>query len=326
MEEEKRLYPFRFCALQNDYIWGSETFRAADLGYRDSLIHDGWLAGNSFSEIMDTYMDRVSGQFSFDLFGRQFPLCIRTIKVNGKMPLRVHPDDETALDRYDLLGKEKLWYVADSEEDAAILLGWNRDTNASEMIDAFDRPDRLPEMLNRVRAEKGMLLHIPSGTVHAAVGKLELLEIAEASPLDFCLHSWGEERSEEEFDPALSGLDALDFIDYKAYSSEMPKPATQGEVSVLLELPQFTVKRIELRDGLKVCNGENDGFSLFSCVQGRARVLCDECKPLPLDCGETALVPAECEEFVLEPADRDTILLETSIPARHIPDRYIDKD
>ena len=172
MEEEKRLYPFRFCALQNDYIWGSETFRAADLGYRDSLIRDGWLAGNSFSEIMDTYMDRVSGQFSFDLFGRQFPLCIRTIKVNGKMPLRVHPDDETALDRYDLLGKEKLWYVADSEEDAAILLGWNRDTNASEMIDAFDRPDRLPEMLNRVRAEKGMLLHIPSGTVHAAVGKL----------------------------------------------------------------------------------------------------------------------------------------------------------
>ena len=62
MEEEKRLYPFRFCALQNDYIWGSETFRAADLGYRDSLIRlarrkqfqrdNGHLYGQGFGTIL----------------------------------------------------------------------------------------------------------------------------------------------------------------------------------------------------------------------------------------------------------------------------------
>lgn len=326
MEEEKKLYPFRFCALQNDYVWGSETFRAADLGYRDSLVRDGWLAGNSFSEVMETYMDRIPGQFAFDLFGRQFPVCIRSIAVQGKMPLRAHPDDETAMDRYDLLGKEKLWFVVRADEDAAVILGWKRDTDASEMIDAFEHPEKLDGLLNRVKAEKGMCLRIPAGTVHAAEGRLELLEIAESSPLDFCLHSWGEEVSEDEFDTALSGLDALDFIDYKAYCSGMPAPACDGEVSVLLELQQFTVKRIDLRDALRIHNGENDGFSLFSCVQGEARLHCEGNAPLPLACGETALVPAECEEFVLEPAGRDAVLLETSVPARHIPDKYIDKD
>ena len=61
MEEEKKLYPFKFCTLQDDYPWGSEEFRLADLGYRDSLVREGWLAGNSIAEVMDTYLDRVVG-------------------------------------------------------------------------------------------------------------------------------------------------------------------------------------------------------------------------------------------------------------------------
>ena len=61
MEEEKKLYPFKFCTLQDDYPWGSEEFKLADLGYRDSLVREGWLAGNSLAEVMDTYLDRVGG-------------------------------------------------------------------------------------------------------------------------------------------------------------------------------------------------------------------------------------------------------------------------
>ena len=57
--DEKKLYPFRFCSLQDDYVWGSDEFKLADLGYRDSIVRDGWLAGNTMGEIMDTYLDRV---------------------------------------------------------------------------------------------------------------------------------------------------------------------------------------------------------------------------------------------------------------------------
>ena len=38
MDEEKKLYPFKFCTLQDEYPWGSETFSLADLGYRDTLV------------------------------------------------------------------------------------------------------------------------------------------------------------------------------------------------------------------------------------------------------------------------------------------------
>ena len=64
--EERKLYPIKFCTLQDDYSWGSEEFKLADLGYRDSLVREGWLAGNSLGELMDTYMDRISGDNSYE--------------------------------------------------------------------------------------------------------------------------------------------------------------------------------------------------------------------------------------------------------------------
>ena len=60
--EEKKLYPLKFCVLQDDYAWGTEEFLLADLGYRDSLVRSGWLAGNSVGELMDTYFDRIPGE------------------------------------------------------------------------------------------------------------------------------------------------------------------------------------------------------------------------------------------------------------------------
>ena len=54
MTEEKKLYPLRFCSIQDEYVWGKDEFILADLGYRDSLVKDGWLAANTISEVMDT--------------------------------------------------------------------------------------------------------------------------------------------------------------------------------------------------------------------------------------------------------------------------------
>ena len=58
MEETKKLYPIKFCTIQDEYNWGHEEFKLADLGYKDSLVREGWLAGNSIGELMDTYIDQ----------------------------------------------------------------------------------------------------------------------------------------------------------------------------------------------------------------------------------------------------------------------------
>ena len=303
--EERKLYPFKFCTLQDDYPWGSEEFQLADLGYRDSLVREGWLAGNSISELMDTYLDRMVGDAVYEHYGRQFPVCVRLLRVRGRMPLRVHPDDETAAQRYDFLGKDKLWYVLRAGGDARLMTGFRRDTDASEVY-AKCLDGSIGEILNVVAPHAGLCLHIPAGTPHAASGDVEILEIAESSPMDFCLCAWGNELHPDEFDPALTPADALDFIDYRKFSAA-ERPA---------DLPQLRVERLQA-DGPLALQNDAGNFALYSCVRGSASL------ELPLAGGqsldfalharETLLVPAECTEYRIVPAERDTVLLRTTV-------------
>ena len=313
MEEERRLYPFRFCLLQDDYPWGSEAFQLADLGYRDSLVREGWLAGNSISEVMDTYLDRVVGEKVYGYYGRQFPVCVRRLHVRGRMPLRVHPDDVTAAQRYDFLGKEKCWYVLRAGSGARLMAGFRRDTDASEFY-AKCLDGSAEDLLNGVAPHAGLCLRIPAGTPHAAAGDVEILEIAESSPMDFCLCSWGEALHPDEFDASLTLADALDFIDYRRFS--LP-PVLPERPDRLVDLPQLRIDRLRLDGALDVRNGEGESFALYSCMRGSASVQLPagsgKMSGTALETGETLLVPAECEAYRLVPAGQDAVLLKTTV-------------
>ena len=348
MEEEKKLYPLKFCALQDDYPWGSETFQLADLGYRDSLVREGWLAGNSIAEVMDTYLDRVVGDAAYAFYGRQFPLCVRQLHVRGRMPLRVHPDDEIAAQRYDFLGKEKLWYVLRAGKDARLMVGFRADTDASSFYGKC-LDGSVEELLGVIAPHAGQCLLIPPGTPHAAAGDLDILEIAESSPMDFCLCDWGEELHPDEFDPALTLVDALDFIGYKRFGADSPvKPANDGRRmpandgkgmpatdggpangAVLADLPQLHVEKLPLHAPLALSHDATAMFLLYTCVRGAASVQLPlpggQHLDFPLRSGETMLVPAECAEFHLVPLERDTLLLESSVRPKET-DSYINPD
>lgn len=333
MEEDKSLYPFKFCSLQDDYSWGSEDFRIADLGYRDSLVREGWLAGNSLGEIMDMYVDRVVGENNFDFYGRQFPVCVRILNVKGRMPLRVNPDDELAAQRYDFLGKEKLWYVAEADEDATLMIGFRRDTDASELLSKCE-DGSVGDILNVIAVHKGQHFHIAPGTPHCAAGRLKIIEISESSPLDFCLCGWGEEISETEFDPSLSPVDALDFIDYRKYSAKDECGCNhhhhdeEETVHKMIDLPQFTVTRLALTDPMHIYSDKFESFIIYSCVSGEASVqihVLGQTANYGFKEGETMLIPAECPDFLLVPTDRSTVVLETTVH-REDPDPYINPD
>lgn len=324
--EEKKLYPLRFCSLLDEYGWGSDEFKLADLGYRDSLIRDGWLAGNAVSEVMDTYMDRVVGDNVYQFWGRQFPVQVKHIRVKGRMPLRVHPGAEIAVQRYDFLGREKLWYVLRAGKDACVMTGFERATDASEVYSGC-LDSSIEGLLHKSVPGEGQFFHIRPGVPHAASGDIEIIEISESSPLDFCMCSWGQEVSEEEFDPALGIVDALDFIDYNPWKAPEAPHAHAGDiVQKLIDIPEFTVTKLLLTDPLHIYSEKFDSFILYSCLRGEASVqieVLDQTARFPLEAGQTMLVPAECPDFLLVPTDRDTLILETTIAPREEKDSYI---
>lgn len=319
MENEKKLYPLKFCPIVESRLWGSEEFLLADLGYKDTFVRDGWLASNSLGELMDTYIDRIVGERVYDYYGRQFPLCLRRLKVQGRTPLQVSPDDETAQQRYDLLGKTKLWYVLRAGKDARLGVGFRRASDAGELF-AKCADGSAEDLMNIIAPYEGQSIVIPAGTPHFAAGEIDILEVGESSPLDFCLCSWGQELSEDEFDPALDIADALDFICYDAFRSVPASGRT------LAELPQMSVAKCALASPLVSRTDGSDNFVLYSCVSGSAAVQIDlfgQKLSYPCACGESVLIPAEWSEFALLPTSSDTLLLEILVD-RTEADKYID--
>lgn len=319
MEDEKKLVPCRVSPIVDEYAWGIDEFKLADLGYRDSLVADGWLAGNTLSEVMDTYMDRVVGDNVYEYYGRQFPVQLKYIKVSGDMPLRVHPGDELAAQRYDLLGREKLWYVLEAGADARLHLGFAHATDASAVLGAI-ADGSLPGMLNVVPVQAGQCFHIAPGTVHGASGHLTIVEVSESSALDFPV--WGAQPGTEEFDPALSLVDALEFIDFGAFAAEnevVPEPSEAGGQR-LTSLPQFSVTLRSLEQALRTRIEGPGAFTLYSCLRGAASVQAVDSHRFAA--GETLLIPAEVEEFTLVPLEPGTQVLEITVEHRSDPDSY----
>ena len=189
-----------------------ESWEIADMGVEDSVVKEGWLAGNTLSDVMETYLEKVVGEDVYNYYGRQFPLLVKFLDIHGKLSVQVHPDDEIAAERYDSLGKAEIWYVMDAEPGAKIYMGFNREVSAQEFYDCCHK-GTVEEVLNVIYPKKGDAIYVAPGTVHAAEGGILIAEIQESSDLTFRLYDWG-----REFDSATARQmhleEAIDLIDY----------------------------------------------------------------------------------------------------------------
>jgi len=351
MEEIKKLYPMSFLPIAETYEWGgdelgrrfdkafiqcdengrerklekdgpvAESLELADLGYRDSQVASGWLAGNTIGDIMDMYLDRVVGEDVFQSYGRQFPVSVKFIDACGQMPLIVHPDDETSGPRYDFLGKAKLWYIIDAKPESSIVVGFREDADVQSFIEACDDGTVIGQ-LNVVHPKAGDVFMIEPGTVHSASGGVLIFEVSESSPLDFCLSNWGKDFPGRQFDPNLGLVEALDFIDFKAYKP-YDIPSGSGNIHKLVSRKEFSLSKLDLVDPLHILAENSGSFSLYSCIGGEASVQTEN-DSFILKAGTTVLVPAEIEDFFLVPRQSGTVLMEVSMEHSSDEDEYID--
>ena len=384
---EKKLYPFKFVPVASRRPWGGsalvkelgkqfvecdeegnettlgedvligESWELADMGIEDSVVANGWLAGNTISDLMETYLERIVGENVYNFYGRQFPLLIKFLDINDKLSVQVHPDDEVAAERYDSLGKAEIWYVMDAKPGAKMYCGFNREMSAQEFYDRCHN-GTVDEVLNVIEPKKGDVIFI---TVHAADGGLLIAEIQESSDMTFRLYDWG-----REFNPETARQthleEAIDLIDYRPFdfglyrkgplwgeeASYVPCKAHEcccgdechcGEeghechcheesqegrmIQNLVECPQFCVSKIDLSETLHIYTEKFESFIVYVCLEGSASIKVED-ETYEFSKGETILVPAEMPDFYLIPGDSSTKLLEAvTRPAEYVDD-YID--
>lgn len=355
---EKKLYPLKFVPIASRRPWGGtylatklgkhftetgedgteteipkdeligESWELADMGIQDSPIENGYLAGNTIGDIMETYMERVVGEKVFEHFGTQFPLLIKFLDINDKLSVQVHPDDQIGFERYDSLGKAEVWYIMDAQPGAKIYMGFKEDTDPTVFYQAC-KNGTADQLLNVIEPKKGDVINIKPGTVHAADGGIQVCEIQESSDLTFRLYDWG-----RELNPATARKthleEAFDLINFSKFSPEdyIPAPEETGKTSAtcFADCPNFTVSKLVLYDGMHIYTEKLDSFAVYCCVKGEVSLqMVDETgvtKDYRLHQGDTILVPAECPDFILSPVVLGSELIESVVHPVEEPDSY----
>lgn len=362
METKKQLYPLKFIPIPSKRPWGGdalikvlgksfvetdkdgnevpltssdrigESWEVADMGAQESVVDAGWLAGNTLEELMETYMDRIVGDDVFQWYGLQFPLLIKFLDINDKLSVQVHPDDKTAQERYDSLGKAEIWYVMDAKPGASVYMGFNRKVSPQEFYDRCHN-GTVEEILNVIHPKKGDSIFIKPGTVHAADGGLLIAEIQESSDMTFRLYDWG-----REFNPATARKmhldEAIDVVNYDLFDDSLwrrgpewtGKAPERNSVTNLVHCDQFTVNQIQLSDPVKATMGHAGSFLIYICAEGAMSVQYqgkDACESVTVKKGETVLVPEDMGEIFLVPHQSNTLVLEATVQKREEKDEYI---
>ena len=309
MSDNIKLTPLKFLPDIIDMPWGKVEYRIADLGFVDSMASEGSLKGNTLSDIMQTYLEQVVGETSFEWYGTQFPVLVKRLHVKGRTSLHVNPDDESAEQRYDAFGKTALWYVEAAGPKARLYLGFKRPVTAEEFYNAC-REGSVEKLLHAVHPEPGEAYLITPGLVHAAQD-VTLTEVAESSELWFRLHDWNRQDREIHLE------EAFDLIDFKAKAFAVP----QGDI--LAVTPQFTVHKIALDQALKSHRDTEDTFLIYLCLSGSLTVNVGE-KNWNAGAGDLVMLPSDVTDFFLLPAAKDTVLFEVRMDPR--PDNDIVSD
>lgn len=307
------LYPLKFKPIFKETVWGGsklrtvlnknispdkkvgESWELSGVRGNLSVVSNGYLKGNNIEELIEIYMGELVGEKVYERFGQEFPLLIKLLDTTETLSLQVHPDDATAAERHHAFGKTEMWYVIAAEADSKIAVGFNKDSNLSELLDHI-KNSSLHEILNLESAKAGDAFYIPAGTLHAIGKNITLAEIQQTSDITYRVYDWGRNDKNR---PLHTDL-AMDIINYHAATDNKIGTSGRDKSKLLADSPYFTTTLLNLVQAAERSYSELDSFIIYICTEGAAQVSCNG-QAEKIERGETLLIPASLSEVKITP-------------------------
>lgn len=188
-----------------DYIWGGH--RLIDdyhKQYEGTVLAESWelschLDGPSYIE-NGNYAGRTLKDFleaeGKEILGincrrfEEFPILIKFIDARDNLSIQVHPDNSYALKHEGQYGKTEMWYVMDCEPGSFLYYGFRCEITKEEFSKRI-ADDTLLEVLHKVEVQKGDVLFIEAGTLHAIGKGILIAEIQQNSNLTYRVYDYG---------------------------------------------------------------------------------------------------------------------------------------
>jgi mannose-6-phosphate isomerase len=313
----QELYPLKFSPVYKEKIWGGTKIREIlnmDFsplsncgeawilsGYegQETAVTNGFLIHNELNELVEVYMDELVGDAIYKKFGNEFPLLIKIIDSKTWLSVQVHPDDELAMERHESLGKTEMWYILDADEDAELIVGFNRKLDKSQYLEALNT-GKIQNILNFEKVKKGEVYYIPAGRVHALGPGNLLIEIQQSSDVTYRIYDWdridaaGVQRQLH----TEEALNALDFNPQKEYRT--PYEIKKNATSKIIESPYFITNIISLHNAnLTKDYSPLDSFVILIAAEGEGSIHSIN-DSVEIKTGEAILIPASSTEIEIK--------------------------
>lgn len=322
------LYPLTFVPIIKERIWGGnklskilnknvpenitagESWEVSTVKDNESVVANGFLAGNNLQELVEVYMTDLVGEKVYEKYREQFPLLIKFIDAADVLSLQVHPNDELAKERHNSNGKTEMWYIIEAEPDAFIISGFNKDVSKEEYLHHLQN-NTLETITTKVVTNANDVFYIPAGRIHAIGKGILLAEIQQTSDITYRIYDWN--RVDKNGNPRELHTDlALDAIDFS--STKDPKTTYQSVVNKptqLIHCPYFTTNLLHLTHPIEREYLLIDSFKILMCIHGEGFIEFQQ-QQYPFFQGTTYLIPAALELVNIIP-NKECKLLEIYI-------------
>ncbi len=292
-----------------DYLWGgrrlieeygkeydrevlAETWELSCHPDGPSVIANGLYAGRTLQQYIDEKGKKVLGT-NCSRF-RDFPILTKFIDARDNLSIQVHPDNRYALKNEGQYGKTEMWYVMDAGKDAFLYYGFKREISREEFEKRI-REDTLLEVLHAVPVQKGDVLFIESGTIHAIGKNILIAEIQQNSNVTYRVYDYGRvgkdgRKRDLHIEKAL------------AVTRRIPIVKDKSSYPHIADCDYFTVDKLNLDGNVMKKMGGNVSKASFASIlmlDGEGTITSGE-ETASFRKGDSFFLPADSGEYTVE--------------------------
>ncbi len=292
-----------------DYLWGGHRLvEEYNKQYEGSVLAESWelschpdgpsgilngaYAGRTLAEYIDGEGKEVLGTHCRRF--RDFPILIKFIDAKDNLSIQVHPGNRYALKNEGQYGKTEMWYVMDAGKEAYLYYGFEKEISREEFEKRI-REDTLLEVLNAVPVQKGDVLFIESGTIHAIGKDILIAEIQQNSNVTYRVYDYGRvgkdgKKRDLHIEKAL------------AVTNRVPIIRDKSSYPHVADCDYFTVDKLNL-DGkvMKRMEGSvsEESFASILILEGKGEIICGE-ETLSFQKGDSFFISAGSGSYQIE--------------------------
>ncbi len=282
-----------------------ETWEAWD----GCVIENGAARGATLGDLIARDAAAILGTDARD---NRFPLLFKFIDAQDDLSVQVHPDDTAAqkIENYPF-GKTEAWYVIHAEPGACLIHGFKEELDAAR-VQTLLAANKLQDALASVPVQRGDVVFVPAGTVHAIMKGIVLAEIQENSDITYRLYDWGRGNANRPLHIAQS-LQVLNFKHQNDHKiSSLTIHHAEFDHHYLVACKYFSLELLDVRAPIEWI-ALNDKLNIVSLIEGAAEIVSESAR-VAAKRGQTILLPARLGVFGIAPLATPCKLLRMYVP------------